>query len=190
MRRWRRLVSIAMAMACASPQGGSVASPRKPLEDRYAQLAAAIRTNRLERILAFQSPAFTSVNVTGQVFDYQAMADYTRRLTSAIDSVLHVQNRIRRLQILGRDTAVVHVCQEFSRIQRIGDGHPHRVDTSALQTETWVRDSAGWFRTRVEDVHGTRWFVDGVRVDPTRPYTAGMPPYRPAVDSVTGCGRL
>jgi len=167
-----------------------VASLSQSLEDRYAQLAAAIRTNRVERILAFQSPGFTSVNVSGQVFDYQAMADYTRRLTGAIDSVLHIQNRIRRLQTLGRDTAVVDVCQEFSRIQRLGDGQPHRIDTSALQTETWVHDSAGWFRTRVEDVHGTRWFVDGVRVDPTRPYTVGMPPYRPAVDSATGCGRL
>jgi len=80
------------------------------------------------------------------------------------------------------------VCQEFSRIQRFADGRPRRVDTSALQEETWVRTAGAWKRQHVENVRGTRWFVDGVRVDPTKPYTPGMPAYVPDVDPPTGCG--
>lgn len=160
---------------------------RGAVEARYAALAEAIRQNNVEKIPSFQAPNFSSSNPNGKTFDYAAMESYTRRLSSAIDSVVHIQNVIRSFELHG-DKAVAEVCQEFSRMQRIGDGQPHRVDTSALQRETWVRRDGQWRRQRVEDVHGMRWFVDGVRVDPSKPYTHGMPAYEPESDPPTGCG--
>jgi len=86
------------------------------------------------------------------------------------------------------DTAVADVCQEFSRLQRLGDDRSHRIDTSVLQRETWVYLADGWKRLNVTNEHGMRWFVDGVRVDPSKPYTPGMAAYVPDPDPPTGCG--
>ena len=161
---------------------------RASIERQYRLLDSAVARNDVTAILGLQAPTFTSINPNGAVFDYQAMEARTRLLSSLVDSVIHVRNTLRDFASHG-DTVVVKVCQEFSRIQRI-DGRPHRVDTSALQRERWVRLGTQWKRERVDDVHGTRWFVDGVRVDAVRPSSAGAPPHAPKPDLPTGCGRL
>jgi hypothetical protein len=115
------------------------------------------------------------------------MERYTRRLAAAVDSVIHIGNVIRSFEERG-DTSVADVCQEFSRLQRLGDGRRHRIDTSVLQRETWVHLADGWKRLNVTNEHGMRWFVDAVRVDPSKPYAPGMPAYAPEPDPPTGCG--
>jgi ketosteroid isomerase-like protein len=203
MRDWTRtLAAFALALVLAAcdpaPSPAPPAPTRAPadaararpdaragVEAAYERLGEAIRRNDLPAILALQAPDFTSLNPNGERFDYAAMEAYSRRLTSAVDSVTHIRNRIRELTLRG-DTAVADVCQEFSRIQRI-DGTPRRVDTSALQTESWLRGPEGWRRSRVENVRGRRWFVEGVRIDPDRPNVGG-PEYRPDPDPPTGCG--
>lgn len=195
MRDWlhpRRLAPATLALALAAcdpapaqqspaPQPGA----RAEVEAMYERLAAAIRRSDVDAILAVKAPDFGSSNVGGVEFDYAAMESYTRRMTAAIDSVIHIRNQIREFTVRG-DTAVAGVCQEFSRIQRV-DNAPHRVDTSVLQTETWVRRPEGWRLRRVENEHGMRWFVDGRRIDPLRP-SLGGPEYRPDPDPPTGCG--
>jgi ketosteroid isomerase-like protein len=160
---------------------------RPAIEAQYRQLADAIRRKDVKGILALQAPDFSSINPEAGTFDFAAMERYTRRLTAAIDSVIHIRNVIRSFEARG-DTAVADVCQEFSRMQRLGESRPHRIDTSVLQRETWVRLPDGWKRLHVSDVHGMRWFVDGVRIDPSKPYTPGMPAYAPEPDPPTGCG--
>lgn len=174
-------------MLATTPRLLSAQDSRTAIEARYRQLAEAIRRNDVERILALQAPDFSSKNPEAGTFDFAAMERYTRRLSAAVDSVIHVRNVIRTFEERG-DTSVADVCQEFSRIQRLGDGRSHRVDTSVLQRETWVRLPDGWRRLHVTNVHGMRWFVDGTRVDPSKPYTPGMPAYVPEVDPPTGCG--
>lgn len=191
MRSWirlRRLAPAAVALAlaaCDPPPPEPHADARAEVEAQYERLAQAIRRNDVPAILVLQAPDFTSRNPDGGAFDYAAMEAYTRRLAGAIDSVIHIRNRIREFTLRG-DTAVADVCQELSRIQRIG-GAPRRVDTSALQAETWVRRPDGWRRRHVENVRGRRWFVDGVRIDPDRPNVGG-PEFRPNPDPPTGCG--
>jgi len=175
------------AMPGSTPQLLSAQDARIAIEAQYQRLADAIQRHDVEGILAVQARNYSSINPTGSTFDFAAMERYTRQLAAAVDSVIHVRNVIRTFEQHG-DTAVADVCQEFSRIQRFGDGRPRRVDTSALQRETWLHLADGWKRLHVEDVRGTRWFVDGVRVDPSRPYTPGMPAYVPEVDPPTGCG--
>ena len=182
------LAALALALglaACDPPPPVPHHDARAEVQAQYERLAEAIRRGDVQAILAQQAPDFSSNNVGGAVFDYAAMEAYTRRLASAIDSVIHVRNRIREFTLRG-DTAVADVCQEFSRIQRV-DGAPHRVDTSVLQTETWVRYPEGWRRRHVENERGMRWFVDGRRIDPLRP-SLGGPEYRPDPDPPTGCG--
>ena len=176
--------------------GGMLVTPPKPvlakdartaIESRYQQLAEAIRRNDVEGILALQAPDFSSRNPNGSAFDFAAMERYTRRLAAAVDSVIHIGNVIRSFEERG-DTSVADVCQEFSRLQRLGDGRRHRIDTSVLQRETWVHLADGWKRLNVTNEHGMRWFVDAVRVDPSKPYAPGMPAYAPEPDPPTGCG--
>jgi hypothetical protein len=179
------LALAGLALAAAARQ--DVQNARTAVQAQYERLAEAIRQNNVDAILAIDAPGYTSVNPNGSTMDYVAMERYTRQLSGAVVSVIYIRNIIRRFTASG-NTAVADVCQEFSRIQRIGDGKPHRVDTSALQRETWTHLFDGWRRIRVENVHGTRWFVDGVRVDSSKPYQYGMPPFVPKVDPPTGCG--
>jgi hypothetical protein len=187
-----RLRHLSLAMSL----GGVLATPHKlvlaqasrtAIESQYQQLAEAIRRNNVDGILALQAPDFSSRNPNGNTFDFAAMERYTRRLAAAVDSVIHIRNVIRSFEERG-DTSVADVCQEFSRLQRLGDGRRHRIDTSVLQRETWVHLADGWKRLNVTNEHGMRWFVDGVRVDPSRPYVPGMPAYVPEPDPPTGCG--
>ena len=187
-----RLRHLLLAMSL----GGMLATPpklvvaqdsRTSIGSQYQQLAEAIRRNDVEGILALQAPEFSSRNPNGIIFDFAAMERYTRRLAAATDSVIHIRNVIRSFEERG-DTSVADVCQEFSRLQRLGDDRRHRIDTSVLQRETWVHLADGWKRLNVTNEHGMRWFVDGVRVDPSRPYVPGMPAYVPEPDPPTGCG--
>jgi ketosteroid isomerase-like protein len=183
---WALALSLA-GLVAATPGPLHAQDSRTAIEAQYQRLADAIRQKDVDGILALQAPDFSSKNPDAGTFDYAAMEQYTRRLTAAVDSVIHVRNLIRAFAQRG-DTSVADVCQEFSRIQRLGDSRLHRIDTSVLQRETWVRLAGGWKRIGVTDVHGMRWFVDGVRVDPAKPYTPGMPAYVPVVDPPTGCG--
>jgi hypothetical protein len=175
-------------VALAVPARAPCQTDRAAIERQYSRLDSALQRNDVTAILAVQAPTFTSLNPNGAAMDYQAMEARTRLLSSLVDSVIYVRNTIRDFAGQG-DTVVVNVCQEFSRIQRI-DGRPRRVDTSALQRERWVRIGTEWKRERVDDVHGTRWFVDGVRVNSVRPNAAGPAPYAPNPDPPTGCGRF
>jgi ketosteroid isomerase-like protein len=180
-------LALTLGMLAATPKLVPAQDSRSAIEARYRQLAEAIRRKNVEQVLALQAPDFSSRNPDAGTFDFAAMERYTRRLTAAVDSVIHVRNVIQAFEERG-DTSVADVCQEFSRIQRLGDGRPHRVDTSVLQRETWVRLADGWKRLHVANVRGRRWFVDGTRIDPSKPYTPGMPAYVPEVDPPTGCG--
>ena len=182
-------ITLGLGMvALAGPAGAHCQTDRASIERQYSRLDSALMRNDVTAILAVQAPTFTSLNPNGQAMDYEAMEARTRLLASLVDSVIYVHNTIRDFASHG-DTAVVNVCQEFSRIQRI-DGRPRRVDTSALQRERWVRVGTEWLRERVDDVHGTRWFVDGVRVNSVRPTSSDTTPYAPNPDPPTGCGRF
>jgi hypothetical protein len=174
-------------MLAATPKLVLAQESKTAIESRYQQVAEAIRRGDVEGILAIQAPDFSSSNPNGSTFDYAAMESYTRRLAAAVDSVIHIRNVIRSFEERG-DTAVADVCQEFSRLQRLGDSRRHRIDTSVLQRETWVHLADGWKRLNVTNEHGMRWFVDGIRVDPSKPYVPGMPAYVPEPDAPTGCG--
>lgn len=185
-----RHLSLAMSlggMLAATPKLVLAQDSRTAIEAEYKRLAEALRRNDVEGILAIQAPDFSSRNPNGSAFDFAAMERYTRRLAAAVDSVIHIRNVIRSFEERG-DTSVADVCQEFSRLQRLGDGRRHRIDTSVLQRETWVHLADGWKRLNVTNEHGMRWFVDGVRVDPSKPYVPGMPAYVPEPDPPTGCG--
>ena len=74
--------------------------------------------------------------------------------------------------------AVAEVFQEATRYRELA-GQRRKVDTSVLQRETWARTAEGWKLKVVDNVRDQKRFVDGKRVDPTKPYSPDDPPYDP-----------
>jgi hypothetical protein len=154
---------------------------RKELEERYQNLAKANQERDLQAILALRTPDSSAKGPDGQSSNYQQMAEYSRQLVQAIRPPIHLQNTILELAV-DQDQARAVVLQEFSRMQNMA-GKIRKVETSAIQRETWVKTPEGWKLKFVDDVHDRRWFVDGKRVDPQKPYNPDDPPYKPADES-------
>lgn len=74
--------------------------------------------------------------------------------------------------------AVAEVLQEVSRYRELA-GKLRKVDTSVMQRETWAKTPEGWRLKSVDNVRDQKRFVDGKRVDPTKPYNPDDPPYNP-----------
>ncbi len=68
--------------------------------------------------------------------------------------------------------------RQWSRMQ-MKRGKLRRVDTEAIQTETWVNTKDGWKLKHIGDVKPGAWYVDGKRIDPSKPYDPDAPEYRP-----------
>lgn len=152
----------------------------RELTRQYAKLADANQRRDLAAILALRSRDFSTSGPDGQHSTYEQMAEYSRQMVAEIRPPIHLRNTILELTLNGDEAAAV-VLQEFSRMQ-IKVGKLHRIVTSAIQKETWLRTPDGWKLKFVEDVHDRRWFVDGKRIDPNKPYNPDDPPFSPTDD--------
>jgi hypothetical protein len=159
----------------ATAQNLSAPMVCRQLQARYAELAQANERRDLAAILALRSPDFPTNGPNGQHSTYADMAEYSRRLVSAIRPPIRLRNTILTLSVQG-DTAAVEVLQEFSRRQLV-DSVERAVDTSVLQRERWRRMADGWRIELVDSVHDRRWFADGKRVDPDEPYDPNAPAF-------------
>jgi ketosteroid isomerase-like protein len=150
---------------------------RRALEEQYAKLADANKNKDLGALLALRTPDFSAQFPNGEIRDSAYMAGYSRILFEQMQAPISVSNTIETLDVNGNEAiAVVH--QRFSRMQVKG-GQLRRVETEARQRETWVLTAAGWKLKFVDDVHPGAWYVDGKRVDPSKPYDPAAPPYNP-----------
>jgi ketosteroid isomerase-like protein len=154
---------------------------QRELEARYAQLAEANRRKDLESLLALRTKDFVAEMPGGLRNDYNAMADYSRAMFQQVERIANLSNTILKLSMNG-DEATATVFQQFARTQ-VKAGQLRNVDTMAIQDETWVRTPEGWKNRRVSNVHGRKWYVDGKRVDPNKPYHPDAPPYNPSIDA-------
>jgi len=150
---------------------------RRALEAQYAKLAEANKNKDLEALLALRTPDFSAKFPNGEIRDSAYMAGYSRILFQQMQAPISVSNTIETLDVNGNEAiAVVH--QRFSRMQ-VKAGQLRRVETEARQRETWVLTGEGWKLKFVDDVHPGAWYVDGKRVDPSKPYDPAAPPYNP-----------
>ncbi|MBI3409571.1 MAG: nuclear transport factor 2 family protein [Planctomycetes bacterium] len=160
---------------------------RKELDEQYLKLAEANQKRDLKAILALRTPDFSTKGPKGQSSNYKQMAEVSKKLVEAMRPPIQLQNTILELT-LDQNEAKATVLQEFSRMQNMA-GKIRKVETSAIQRETWVRTDEGWKLKFVDDVHDRRWLVDGTRVDPDRPYNPDDPPYKPRKEGQQGANR-
>lgn len=150
---------------------------RRALEQMYAKIADAQRNEDIEALRATRTPDFTVDLPNGQRWDLETSLNYSRAGFQQVESHISLSNTIESLDVHD-DVAVAVMHQRWSRMQ-MKAGKVRRVDTEAIQTETWVNTPDGWKLKHIGDVKPGTWYVDGKRIDPSKPYDPDAPEYRP-----------
>ena len=148
----------------------------KALEGYYEKTAQAIINKDLETTLKFRE-LLTIETPDGKIHESEEVAESTKAQFKLNQNILKISNKILSLTTEG-DEAVAVVEQEFSRMQNLA-GQLRRVDSRITQTEIFVSTPEGWKVTYIEIPGVQQRYVDGKRVDPTKPYNPNDPPYNP-----------
>jgi hypothetical protein len=176
-----KLFILIMLYSCCSYSQDSLAvdSVKKILNSRYEALAKAMDEKDLEKMLSFKTSDFHAIGPDGKVLDNITMKEYSRQFITTNIPPYNSKNTILNLRLSdNKIVAVVDVLQESSRKRELL-GKVRNVQTSVLQTETWTFTDKQWKLKLVDNVHDQKRFIDGKRVDPTKPYNPDDPPYDP-----------
>jgi hypothetical protein len=155
------------------------AEVRKELEAQYKRLAEAHDKQDLKTIVGLKTADFHSIFPDGRVGDSKLMEQYSKQFLESNLPPYNIRVTIQKLNVSeNKLIAVAEVLQEVTRYREM-EGKRRKVDTSVLQRETWAKTSDGWKLKSVDNVRDQKRFVDGKRVDPTKPYNPNDPPYNP-----------
>lgn len=175
------LATSARSLHAQAPTDCEAARVREELNARYAQLADANKRKDLDALLALRARDYVADLPDGTQSNYEVAANYSRALFGQVQKIANLSNTILKLRFNGNE-ATATVFQQFSRTQ-MKAGAVRNIDTSAIQDETWARTPQGWELRRVSHIHARKWYVDGKRVDPSKPYDPQAPPYNPPIDA-------
>ena len=157
----------------------AIDSVKRILYTRYEELTKTMDGRDLEKILSFKTSDFHSIGPDERVLDNISMKEYTRQFITNNIPPYNTRFTILKLRLSdNKIVAVVDVLQESVR-KRDFSGIIREVKTSALQTETWIFTNEQWKLKLVDNVHDQKRFIDGKRVDPTKPYNPDDPPFDP-----------
>jgi len=148
---------------------------RKALEIQYAKLAEAIENKDHAAFQALRTADFHTVDEHGQARSPQEMSERARAMLERIKPPIHTANTIGTIDVYG-DDAKATVRQYFSKMLDI-DGQLRQVETYVTQDETWTMTPDGFRLKLVDGVRDPETYVDGKRIDPTKPYDPDAPPY-------------
>jgi SnoaL-like domain len=156
------------------------AQVRRELEQRYQKLAEAHDRQDLKAIASLKTQDFHAIHPDGRIGDVREMEEYTRRFLELNKPPYNVRNTIRELAVSENQLiAVAEVFQEATRMRELA-GTLRKVVTSVMQRETWSKTADGWKLKSVDNVRDQKRYVDGKRVDPTKPFDPDAPPYESA----------
>lgn len=150
---------------------------RRALEEQYAKIAEAQRNKDIDALRATRTSDFTVDMQNGEKWDLETSLNYSRAGFQQVESNINLSNTIESLDVHG-DVAVAIVHQRWSRMQ-MKAGKVRRVDTEAIQTETWVNTKDGWRLKHISEIKPGAWYVDGKRIDPSKPYDPNAPEFKP-----------
>lgn len=171
------LMALLMRFGLAPSQDD--AAVRAELEAQYLALADAHEREDLRAIVALKTPDFHAIFPDGRVGDSKTMEQYSRQFLEGSEPPYRIKVVIQSLVVSeNKLIAVAEVLQQVSRYRDLA-GRRRKVDTSVVQRETWAKGLDGWKLKSVDNVRDQKRFVDGKRVDPTKPYDPDAPPYDP-----------
>jgi hypothetical protein len=110
------------------------------------------------------------------------MEQYSKQFLETNQPPFNIRFTIQKLTV--SENKLIAVAEAFQEAARYRDlaGKRRKVETSVIQRETWAKASDGWKLKSVDNVRDMKRFVDGKRVDPTKPYNPDDPPYNPDND--------
>jgi len=167
---------------------------RRALEEQYARIAQAQVNEDIDAMRALRMPDFTVDTANGEKWDLEKSLNYSRVGFQQVQSNISLWNTIESLDVsivanqncalpsgpvagpCYQAVAVVH--QQWSRMQ-MKAGQLRRVDTEAIQTETWVNTKEGWKLKHIGNIKPGAWYVDEKRIDPSKPYDPNAPAFKP-----------
>lgn len=193
-----RSFSFVMMLSLLHPASRAVAQPTAPracmetavrdsdrvwreIDAQYARLADAMRRKDVDALFALYTPDYRVVMGNGEIWSRERSLEYQRAGLARVRETHHISNTIIRLTTCG-DHATATVLQQWYRTQDMA-GAARRVETNAVQDERWTRTAAGWKRGDIGEISRGASFVDGKRVDITKPYDPDAPPYDPSAAS-------
>jgi tetratricopeptide (TPR) repeat protein len=191
-RRTAAAVS-AIAIIAALPAGSAASAPRparnacvsldakspawQAIRRQYARLAGAMRRKDIDTLLSLYAPDFRVKMETGEVWSRARSLEYQRNGLKQVIETQHISNTILDLRQCGNH-AEATVLQQWYRTQRMF-GSDRKVETNTVQDESWTLTPAGWLRGNIENIRQGASFIDGRRVDITRPYDPEAPAFDP-----------
>jgi ketosteroid isomerase-like protein len=144
---------------------------------QYAKLAHAMKRKDLNALFSLYTPDYHVVTTNGEVWTREKSLQYQRNGMEQVIETTHISNSIARLNVC-QDEAIATVMQLWYRRQKMA-GKVREVETHTVQDEQWVKTPDGWKRGNIEHVAKGVAFIDGKRVDATKPYDPNAPPYDP-----------
>ena len=182
-----RIKFLFLTAACScygySQDSLAIDSVKKILNSRYEALSKAMDERDLKKILDFKTSDFHSIGPDGRVLDNITMKEYSRQFITNNIPPYNIKNTILKLRLSdNKIVAVVDVLQESVR-KRLLLEKLREVKTTVLQTETWIFTNKKWKLKLVDNVHDQKRYIDGKRVDPTKPFNPEDPPYESGVGS-------
>jgi ketosteroid isomerase-like protein len=140
---------------------------RKAIEDWYARNMEAFKAKDVAAIMALRTDDFHTITPDGKVNTRAYMETRTRLFLDRIDHFISQDNQIGTIEV-GGNLASADITQKTVRMQRFPDGTLHKVESVAVQRETWKKTTAGWKLYRVDNIRDGGLLVDDKPYKPNR----------------------
>jgi ketosteroid isomerase-like protein len=132
---------------------------RKAIEDWYARNMEAFKAKDVTAIMALRTDDFHTITPDGRVNKRADMETRTRLFLDRIDHFNSQDNQIGTIEVQG-NLASADITQKTVRMQRFPDGILHKVESIAIQRETWKKTAEGWKLYRVDNIRDGGLLVD------------------------------
>jgi ketosteroid isomerase-like protein len=132
---------------------------RKTIEDWYARNMDAFKAKNVGAIMALRTDDFHTITPDGKVNTRADMEIRTKGFLARIDHFISQDNQIGTIEVEG-NLASADIKQKTVRMQRFPDGTLHKVESVAVQRETWKKTTEGWKLYRVDNIRDGGLLVD------------------------------
>jgi len=132
---------------------------RRAIEDWYARNMEAFKAKEVAAIMALRTDDFHTITPDGKINTRADMEMRTKSFLARIDHFISQENQIGTIEVEG-DLVSADITQKTVRMQRFPDGTLHKVESGAVQRETWRMTTEGFKLYRVDNIRDGGLLVD------------------------------
>ncbi len=142
-------------------------SVRKAIDAWYTQNIEAFKRKDVAAVMALRTDDFHTVLPDGSKNSRADMQAYTERFLGRIEQWVSLDFQIGAIDVQDKfgdmkgKFASADVTQKTVRMQRLSDGQLHKVESGAVQRETWKKTAKGWKLYRVDNIRDSGLYIDG-----------------------------